>query len=136
MSDLPFRVETEVRFRDLDAVGHVNNAVYATYCEQARVRFFEDVVGVRSTDLSVVLASVELQYRRPIEGIGTVTVDLGVTEIGNASFTMAYELAYGGEVVATGESVQVVVDPDTRESVRVPDPWREAVAEFVAPSDD
>ncbi|MFC6825312.1 acyl-CoA thioesterase [Halopelagius fulvigenes] len=124
---MPYRAEVDVRFQDLDAVGHVNNAVYATYCEQARVDFFEDVIGLRSTDLNIVLASLELQYRRPIEGTGTVSVELDVPEVGNSSFTMAYELTYEGEVVATGESVQVVVDPETRESVRVPDAWREAV---------
>lgn len=127
MSELPYRAEVDVRFQDLDAVGHVNNAVYATYCEQARVDFFEDVVGLRSTDISIVLASLELQYRKPIEGTGTVSVELDVPEVGNSSFTMTYELTYEGDVVATGESVQVVVDPETRESVRVPDSWREAV---------
>ncbi|SDQ36058.1 acyl-CoA thioester hydrolase [Halopelagius longus] len=127
MSELPYRAEVDVRFQDLDAVGHVNNAVYATYCEQARVDFFEDVIGLRSTDLNIVLASLQLQYRKPIEGTGTVSVELDVPEVGNSSFTMAYELTYEGEVVATGESVQVVVDPETRESVRVPDSWREAV---------
>lgn len=127
MSELPYRAEVDVRFQDLDAVGHVNNAVYATYCEQARVDFFEDVIGLRSTDISIVLASLELQYRRPVEGTGTVSVELDVPEVGNSSFTMTYELTYEGEVVATGESVQVVVDPETRESVRVPDEWREAV---------
>ncbi|RDI72958.1 acyl-CoA thioesterase [Halopelagius longus] len=124
---MPYRAEVDVRFQDLDAVGHVNNAVYATYCEQARVDFFEDVIGLRSTDLNIVLASLQLQYRKPIEGTGTVSVELDVPEVGNSSFTMAYELTYEGEVVATGESVQVVVDPETRESVRVPDSWREAV---------
>lgn len=127
MSALPYRTELDVRFSDLDLVGHVNNAVYATYCEQARVRFFEDELDVRSTDISIVLASLELQYRRPIEGTGTVTVELDVTDVGNSSFTMAYEISHEGEVAATGESVQVVVDPETRESVRVPDSWREAV---------
>lgn len=126
MSALPYRTDLDVRFSDLDLVGHVNNAVYATYCEQARVRFFEDELDVRSTDISIVLASLELQYRRPIEGVGTVTVELDVTEVGDSSFTATYELSYEGEVVATGESVQVVVDPETRESVRVPDPWRDA----------
>lgn len=126
MSALPYRTDLDVRFSDLDLVGHVNNAVYATYCEQARVRFFEDELDVRSTDISIVLASLELQYRNPIEGIGTVTVELDVTDVGNSSFTMTYELSYEGEVAATGESVQVVVDPETRESVRVPDSWRDA----------
>lgn len=126
MSELPYRTELDVRFSDLDLVGHVNNAVYATYCEQARVRFFEDALDVRSTDISIVLASLELQYRSPIEGIGTVTVELDVTEVGNSSFTTTYELSYEGEVVATAESVQVAVDPETRESARVPDSWRDA----------
>jgi acyl-CoA thioester hydrolase len=124
MSDPLFRAELEVRFRDLDTVGHVNNAVYATYCEQARVRFFEEVLGVSSTDLSVVVARLELQYRRPIEGLGTVSVALDVTDVGTSSFTTTYELTYEGDVVATGESVQVAVDPETKSSAPLPDAWR------------
>jgi acyl-CoA thioester hydrolase len=134
MSDLPFVTELDVRFRDLDPAGHVNNAVYMTYCEQARVDFFDDVVGVGSTDLNVVIAHQSIDYRRPIEGTGTVDVALGVPSVGDTSFEMVYELTYGGDVVATGESTQVVVDPETKQATPVPDAWRESVRELDASS--
>ncbi|WP_435186409.1 acyl-CoA thioesterase [Halobellus sp. EA9] len=120
----PYETEHEVRFRDLDAVGHVNNVVYATYCEQCRVRFLEAVLGERAADLGVVVAHLELDYRTPIEGTGTVAVAMEPGDVGDSSFELTYELTYEGEVVATGSSVQVVVDPETGASAPLPDRWR------------
>ena len=125
--EFPYVTEHEIRFRDLDAVGHVNNVVYATYCEQSRVRFLEDVLDERSGELSVVVAHLELDYRQPIEGIGTVSVAMEPRDVGDSSFELAYELTFEGDVVATGSSVQVVVDPDTGASAPLPDRWRAAL---------
>ncbi|MFB6090399.1 MAG: acyl-CoA thioesterase [Halobellus sp.] len=125
--EYPYETHHEVRFRDLDAVGHVNNVVYATYCEQCRVRFLEEVLDERAASLSVVVAHLELDYRRPIEGIGTVTVSMAPGEIGESSFELSYELTFDGDVVATGSSVQVTVDADSGASVPLPDRWREVL---------
>ncbi|SFR69467.1 acyl-CoA thioesterase [Halogeometricum limi] len=127
MTEFAYETDITVRFRDLDPVGHVNNAVYATYCEQARIDFFREVLNVESEDVNSVLANVEINYRKPIEGLGTLTVALGVTDVGDSSFEMAYELRFGGDVVATASSVQVVIDPETKTPTRVPDDWRERI---------
>jgi acyl-CoA thioester hydrolase len=135
MSDLSFLTEIDVRFRDLDPAGHVNNAVYMTYCEQARVDFFEDVVGVGSADLNLVIAHQSIDYRQPIEGTGTVEVAVGVPSVGDTSFEMTYELTYEGDVVATGESVQVVVDTETKQATPIPDAWRDRILEASTPGE-
>ena len=62
-----YTVDIDVRFRDIDALGHVNNAVYATYIEQARTRYFRDVLDVDISQSSNVLASLSIDFRRPIE---------------------------------------------------------------------
>ncbi|MDS0299033.1 acyl-CoA thioesterase [Halogeometricum sp. S1BR25-6] len=128
MTDFIYESELQVRFRDLDPLGHVNNAVYASYCEQARIEFFREAFDME--EVNTVLANIEIDYRRPIEGLGELTVALDVTDIGNSSFEMSYELRFEEEVVATASTVLVVLDPETSEPTRVPDEWREAVADL------
>ena len=123
--EYPYVTTHEVRFRDLDAVGHVNNVVYATYCEQCRVTFFEDVLGEGLSDLSIVVAHLEMDYRNPIDDVGTVDVALDIGDVGRTSFETTYELTFEGEVAATGSSVQVAVDPETGSAAPLPDKWRE-----------
>lgn len=130
MTDLPYRTEFPVRFRDHDRLGHVNNSVYATYVEQARVDAFEDAFGDEWSDLNTVLAHLELDYRTPIEGFGTVTVALGIVDVGTSSFETTYELSFEDEVVATASTVQVVVDPETKSSTPVPEEWRTRLERF------
>lgn len=123
-----YTTDLEVRFRDLDPMQHVNNAIYATYLEQARARFSEDVLGMPLADLDTVLAQVEITFERPIEGVGTVRVELEVGDLGRSSIPMEYELFSGGERVATARTVQVYFDRGTGESKRIPDDLRERLA--------
>ena len=74
MTDFEYETELQVRFRDLDAMGHVNNAVYATYLEQARVDYYADVLGVGLDDIDTVLVNLEIDYRHEVTlDDGTVT---------------------------------------------------------------
>jgi len=70
-----YTTDIDVRFRDIDAMGHVNNAVYATYIEQARTEYFRDVLDADLSALATVLASLSIDFRRPVELTdGTVSV--------------------------------------------------------------
>ena len=120
-----YTAELEVRFRDLDPMQHVNNAIYATYLEQARARFSEDVLGTALADLDTVLAQVEVSFERPIEGVGTVRVELEVSDLGRSSIPVEYELFSEGERVATARTVQVYFDRETGESKPIPEDLRE-----------
>jgi acyl-CoA thioester hydrolase len=119
-----YTAELDVRFRDLDPMQHVNNAIYPTYLEQARALFYEEVVGVGLGDIDTVLVSQEIEYERPIEGIGSVLVELTVGELGRSSIPMEYEVRSEGRRRATGRTVQVYVDPDTGESTAIPEHHR------------
>ncbi|WP_135824327.1 acyl-CoA thioesterase [Halorussus ruber] len=130
MSDYSFTTDVDVRYRDLDTMGHVNNAVYASYFEQARVAYFEEVLDVPLREIESVLATLEIDFRRPVEIDHDVTVGVRVPELGNSSLPMEYEVRADGAVAATGETVLVAVDSETKSSRPIPDDWREDVREF------
>lgn len=123
----PFTVPIDVRFRDLDTMGHVNNAVIATYLEHARVAFYREVLGTDLSDVGTVIAHLEIDYRTPIGIDDEVSVTVDVPELGETSLPMTYEVLADGSVVATGETVQVAWDRDAGESVPLPQEWRDAI---------
>ncbi|WP_457637318.1 acyl-CoA thioesterase [Oceanithermus sp.] len=106
LEHFPIVVSVDVRYRDLDTFNHVNNAVYLTYFEQARVAYFKSL-GWRSDDASVVVARAEVNYRRPILLGDEVRVGCRVARIGNRSYVMEYLIIAAGEVAADGQTVQV-----------------------------
>lgn len=129
--DAAFEHAVDVRYRDLDTYGHVNNVVYGTYCEQARVAYVDEVLGIDDVDeFPAVLAGLEIDFRSSVTETTAVDVAVSVVRLGDTSFTMAYELRQDGELVAEAETTQVFVDPETRESRPIPAEIRERVAEF------
>jgi len=126
-----YTTEIDVRFRDIDAMGHVNNAVYATYVEQARTEYFRDVLDADLSRVSTVLASLSLDFRRPVELTdGAVAVGLDVVELGRSSVTMTHDLRVDGAVVAEGEATLVSLDPDSGEPAPIPPAFREGMASY------
>jgi acyl-CoA thioester hydrolase len=121
-----FEHELEVRFRDCDGLGHVNNAVYLTYLEQARFAFWQRLTGVSGIPRSFILARVECDYRVQATAGDRLLVRLRVSAIGRSSFTFEYEIVNGRtrEVVATARTVQVMYDYTAGASVPIPDDIR------------
>lgn len=115
--------EIDVRFRDLDTMGHVNNALYVTYLEEARVDFFRSVFEASLSDVDSVLASVSIDYLAPIELGDRPVIELTIEDVGRSSITMSYEIVVDDETVATAETVQVMYDPDTDSSRPIPAEW-------------
>ena len=127
----PYSVPITVAFRDIDALGHVNNAVYLSYFEQARVSYSFQLTN-RGTlqDLTFILAEANVSYLRPAYFGDQLQVGVRVSEIGTKSFVMEYGIRnQQGELVARGRTVQVWFDYDTRRSVPVPDEFRQKVAQ-------
>ncbi|MFB6256103.1 MAG: acyl-CoA thioesterase [Haloplanus sp.] len=126
MTDFEYETELQVRFRDVDAMGHVNNAVYATYLEQTRVDYYADVLGVGLDDIDTVLVNLEIDYHHEVTlDDETVTVEMGVHSIGESSVVAGYELSAGDRVAATAETTQVYVDPEAGTSRPLPAEWIE-----------
>jgi acyl-CoA thioester hydrolase len=118
--DFAHRVAIDVRFADTDAMGHVNNAVYLTYCEMARIRYWTDVTGEpiaagHEGAESLILAEARITYRAPVFHGEVVTVETRATRLGTTSFVLEHRLTAcppGGapRLVATSESVMVRYD--------------------------
>lgn len=130
MAEFNYKTEVSVRFQDLDAVGHVNNAVYATYLEEARIGYLKEVFDVDTQQLGAVIANLEIDYRRPVRDDRHVTVAVRTLEPGTASVPMEYEIRADGEVVATAQTVLVTIDYESGETRPIPDEWRERLREF------
>ena len=126
-----YLVPITVAFRDLDALGHVNNAVYLTYFEHARIGYGLQLSGGQSIgQLQFIVAEATVTYLRPALFADQLEVGVRVSEIGTKSFVMEYGLSRrsDGEQLARGRTVQVWFDYATGRSQPVPANFREAVA--------
>lgn len=130
MSAPIFSTTLDVRWGDLDALGHVNNATYATYVEEARLRWFGglgDAWGNAAAYPVVVAQTVN--YRRALEWPATVTITLKPERVGNTSVTVAFAIAVADQVYADGTTVLVWVGASDTRPVPLPDGVRAACAD-------
>jgi acyl-CoA thioester hydrolase len=136
-----FSHRLEVRFRDCDAMGHTNNAVYLTYLEQARFAHWRSLRGFGNPPAlserqrvdgqtppempGVILARVEADYKRPSRYGDMLEVRLTIAEIGRSSFRYEYEIVNEqGETVLTAKTVQVMFDYAANRPVAIPEAVR------------
>ena len=126
--------EVRVRWSDLDAFGHVNNARTLTLLEEARVDWlFVEAArnGVARLTQGVVVSRMEIDYRRAIGFGPPVTVSMGVPELGAASFTIDYDVSVDGDCAATARSVLVPVNPVTFRPRRLDPAERQFLTQYL-----
>ena len=129
MDGFPFVHRDSVRFRDVDAFGHVNNAVYATYLEDARNAYLYELGLVRSiADIKMILARQEIDFRAQVDVGEEIEVGVRPARFGTKSFDLEYEIHAGGRLAATAKSVIVAFDYDANASIPIPDDWRRTLA--------
>ncbi|NND93362.1 MAG: acyl-CoA thioesterase [Flavobacteriales bacterium] len=123
----------EVRFSDIDAMGHVNNAVFLNYFEEARIEFFKATIGEKWDWRSqgIVLARNEIDYMLPILLTDEVKIETRVEKIGGKSMTLSYSVYNGleGEQMkrfAHGRSIIVAFDYAKGQPKEIPESWRAA----------
>lgn len=128
--EFPYQYYLEVVFRDLDAMGHVNNAVYFTYLETARLRYLKELLALDDLlQIPVIMAEATCSYRSPAFYGENLVVGLGISRFGTKSFVMGYKVETDrGRVVATAQTVQVMYDYATGQTIPVPDWFKERVA--------
>ena len=124
-----------VRWDDLDAMGHVNNAKFLTYAQEARFLWAtEEFSGaMRETSLiEMVVARAEVDFIEPIyEGGRFVDVEITIGKIGNSSFNMLFTIGDQGKVFAKVMTVQVAVSTETMKSRPLTDKEREFLTKYL-----
>ena len=136
MPDFHFAYPIEVRYVDLDPQGHVNNAHFLTYFEQARVKYLIHL-GLFSNDQSfleigIIIADAHVTFRSPVLFGMDVRVDVRVSRLGNKSMTMEYrmsEVASGAEL-ASGSTTLVTFDYRNHQTIPIPQDWRKKILAF------
>jgi acyl-CoA thioester hydrolase len=124
-----------VRFADLDPQGHVNNVVFLTYLESARLGYYEKV-GIWKKESGMitgfVVARNEINYLAPITFGQPLRVGLRVERLGTKSLTFAFQMEAGsdGGLVADGKSVMVAYDSKAAKGIPIPPGWRQKIIEF------
>ena len=125
------RTRLEVRFRDIDAFRHVNNAAFFTYIEEARIRYLCDLLEIKAVErLPMILAAVQIDFKSPILYGQEVEIGTRVDWVGNTSFSMSHHLTASPQarVVAEAATILVAYHYETEAPMPVPDAWRSAFA--------
>jgi acyl-CoA thioester hydrolase len=119
-----FQSKQYVRWGDLDAFGHVNNATYLVYAQEARFAW--------SKMIEMVVARAEVDFLAPIyEGDIYLDIEIWVNKIGTSSFGVTYEMKNGDELVAVVKSVQVTVSMESKKSRPLTDAERDFLNKYL-----
>jgi acyl-CoA thioester hydrolase len=121
--------EIQVRFADLDVLGHVNNAIYLSYFEMTRVHYFKELLGVKWDwkKTGVLLVRNEIDYLKPILLYDKPSITMHLIEIGSKSFQLGYEVYVGEKLCTQGLSVMVCYNAVTDQTISVPNDMRMAL---------
>lgn len=139
MNTLPeynYKTLIPVRFADIDAFGHVNNAVYLTYFEIARSKYWHEVVQWDWNELGIIIAKAEINYIKPLILEDELFAYVRTARIGNTSFDLDYTLVRtvngNEEICATGKTVCVAYNYGLNEPAPIPETRRIKMQEFEA----
>jgi acyl-CoA thioester hydrolase len=136
LSTFKHKTRIQVRFKDIDKLGHVNNANHLTYFELSRVNYLADVIKspIDWSKHGIILARIEVDYKAPILLEDEVWVYTRVSRLGSSSYDMDYaivRIANSVSVVAAlGKSVQVCYNYETNSPMKMPAEWRSFIENF------
>ncbi|HEY46309.1 MAG: hypothetical protein AMJ88_05435 [Anaerolineae bacterium SM23_ 63] len=135
MSEFRFYQPIEIRYADLDAQRHVNNACYLTYMEQARLKYFQSLDlwdGADFDNIGVILVEQSCTYKTPIAYGQPIRVGVRVIRLGNKSLELAVSIRDRDtdQEMAAGRSVLVAYDYLVDKSQPIPERWREAIKAY------
>ena len=137
LSEYKFSFPISIRFSDIDAVGHVNNATYLTYFEDTRLSYWKHAIGWDFNKCGIVVGRSEVNYLKQVTLFDKITCYVRVVRIGNSSFDMAHvlvkETATGQEICTTGKTVCVCYDYAAKRSVPIPEEERNRMIEYDEP---
>lgn len=139
----PYKHKTpiQLRFKDVDKMGHVNNANHLTYIELARIKYFEEVVGVDanwSQQQGIILAHISIDYKAPLFLQDQVFVYTRCSKLGKKSIELSWvivrEKSGQEEIIAQGIAVLVCFDYEENKTIEVPELQKQKIMQFEGPS--
>lgn len=129
---MPYETQVDVRFRDTDCLGHINNVVYLSYCETCRLRYFEDKLGYSldgTGQVPIIMAHASIDFLAQGFFTQSLTVSAQTIKVGTKSFTQEYEVKSGSNILAKSQAVLVWFDFAQQTSVAIPDKFRAILEE-------
>jgi len=136
MTDFRFYYPIEIRYSDLDPQGHVNNARFLTFFEQARVNYLIHLglfdKDQSFIDIGIIIADAHVTFKEPVFFRTDAQVGVRISRLGNKSMQMEYSMRDmdTGLEVASGSTTVVTFDYTAHQTIPVPDPWREVITKF------
>ncbi|MBB2147311.1 acyl-CoA thioesterase [Pedobacter gandavensis] len=134
LDSFKYKTQIETRFVDFDMMGHVNNAVYFTYMEIARVKYWNAAVKWDWKKTGVVIAKAELDYHTPIFPEDKISMYVKTSRIGSSSFDLEYllvKLVHGEEVICSrGKTVCVAFDYLSKSASPIPEDEKAKMISF------
>ena len=122
----------QIRLTDIDILGHVNNSIYLVYFEMARIHYFNHMVGPKWDwiEQGVVLVKNEVEYIQPLYLHDQPEIKLFLKQIGNKSFTLAYQLFVKDKLCTTGSSTLVGFNSKTQQTIEIPERMKAALSQL------
>jgi len=135
MDNFNYYHPVEVRYSDLDPQGHLNNACYLTFFEQARIHYWVQTGlwdGRSFANIGIIVANAQVNFLAPVYYGQKLRVGARITRLGNKSMTWEYSLQdmESGQEMANGSTVVVAYDSHTESAVPIPDTWRSFLTKF------
>ncbi len=131
MTAMPGEAETTevtLRYADMDALGHLNNAVYSTLFEAGRVAYVSRILAdVTPQDAGFVIVKLTVDFKAEGRYPGTASIATRIVRLGGSSMTFGQDITLSGKVIATGESICALFDLTRRKALRMPDAMRERI---------
>lgn len=128
----PHVVTLQVAFRDLDAMGHVNNAVYLSYLETARIEFMMDLLAFPNLmELPVILGEVTIRYLSPALFGERLHIGSGISRLGTKSFDLVHQIDTGdGRFIASAKTTLIMYDYARQTTQPIADTFRQQVTNY------
>lgn len=133
---MPLVTSIEIRFADIDKLGHVNNAIYLSYFEQARLKYFKEVIGtgIDWLEKGIILARAEVDFILPIHLEDNATIEISCSRIGSKSFDLNYQIVTikpdKKVLVTKGKTVMVCFNYKDACTIAIPQMWVEKIKLF------
>ncbi len=125
MNDAIVTTDVTLRYSDMDAMGHLNNAVYATFFEAGRVAYVDQRLAALTPEgAGYVIVKLTIEFKAEARYPGMAHVRTWISRIGGSSMTYLQELHVNGKLAATAESVCALFDMTRRKAMRCPDEMR------------